>query len=123
MVPISPSLPIVHRIVGFNSGIDRFFTFILLICVQSIVGVYLGMSISAVASSPEQAFVIGPPIMITLVLFSGFYINVCTLLKARASRPSIEMRLMTSYWYRWTICPWEQDGYLTARSLSGPLKH
>ena len=68
---------VVYWMVGLNP--DRFGYFILIVMMEAVVGVSLGLAVSAIAPNTEIALALGPPTIIIALLFGGFYINVDSL--------------------------------------------
>jgi len=68
---------VVYWMVGLNP--HRFGYFILILMMEAIVGVSLGLAVSAIAPNTETALNLGPPCIIIALLFGGFYINVDSL--------------------------------------------
>ncbi len=66
---------IIYWSAGLNPGAERFLTFLLLIVLSTFVSVAMGFCISALSPSTIIANAVGPPVLIVLILFGGFYIN------------------------------------------------
>jgi ABC-type multidrug transport system permease subunit len=66
---------IVYWSVNLNTKVDRFFIFIGLISLQTIASMAFGFTVSAAAPTIVEANALGPPIVVTFILFGGFYIN------------------------------------------------
>ena len=67
---------ILYWAVGLNDNPDRFGMFLLIIILESLAALGLGLIVSSIAPTIEAANALGPPIVIVLLLFGGFYINI-----------------------------------------------
>jgi hypothetical protein len=70
---------IIYWAVGLNSDPDRFGIFLFILVLESLAALGLGMIVSVISPSVEAANALGPPIVIVLLLFGGFYINIDSL--------------------------------------------
>jgi len=70
---------LVYWIVGLHPTAVHFFRFILIIELETFLSIAIGMIISAVAKTEELAQVLGPPVLVVLILFGGFYINLTSI--------------------------------------------
>ena len=83
-VPLNILFPIIYSTiiywsVGLNSDPYRYLVFIAVIVLETHCAVATGYMISVLAPSSKAAQAFGPPILIILILFGGFYINTDTL--------------------------------------------
>ena len=62
-----------YWIVGLQPSAAHFFTFVFIVCYEALVAISLGLVISAAAPNVEAATAAGPPVMILMVLFGGYY--------------------------------------------------
>jgi len=72
---------IIYWLVGLNSQIDRFFMFLVIIIIESIVAMFMGIFVSGLSSSVEIATAIAPPLNIVFFMFAGVFINLKNLPK------------------------------------------
>ena len=70
---------IIYWAVGLNSDPGRFGIFLVILILESLAALGLGMIVSVISPSVEAANALGPPIVIVLLLFGGFYINIDSL--------------------------------------------
>jgi ABC-type multidrug transport system permease subunit len=72
---------ILYWLVGLNSQINRFFMFLLIIIIESIVAMFMGIFVSGLSPSVEIATAIAPPLNIVFFMFAGVFINLKNLPK------------------------------------------
>ena len=72
---------IIYWLVGLNpaSNPSRFFLFILIMMYTVVTGVAIGLAVGAGAGSVDAALAIGMPLLITSILFGGYYITISSL--------------------------------------------
>ena len=83
-INIIPSLTyscIIYWLVGLNTDTNpsRFFLFILIMMYTVVTGVAIGLAVSAGTGSVDAALGIGMPLLITSILFGGYYITISSL--------------------------------------------
>lgn len=67
---------VVYWIVGFNPAPDRFLSFLTLLLLTGLAAVGLGMFLASVFKNPDVARDISPIVVVLMILFGGFYVNV-----------------------------------------------
>eukprot|EP00607_Mallomonas_marina_P004883 CAMPEP_0182437988 /NCGR_PEP_ID=MMETSP1167-20130531/85430_1 /TAXON_ID=2988 /ORGANISM="Mallomonas Sp, Strain CCMP3275" /LENGTH=574 /DNA_ID=CAMNT_0024631123 /DNA_START=83 /DNA_END=1804 /DNA_ORIENTATION=+ len=83
-IPINMLSPVVlccisYFTVGLDPDPEKFFIFLLMICYLALTGVALGLAVGAAVPNVDAAQATGPPIIIIMVLFGGYYINLATI--------------------------------------------
>jgi hypothetical protein len=66
---------IIYWAVGLNPDPYRFLIFLAVVVLETQCAVALGYAISAISPDAKVAQAMGPPLLIILILFGGFYIN------------------------------------------------
>jgi len=79
-VPLNVIIPtiyatIIYWAVGLNPDPYRYLTFIAVVVLETQCAVAVGYTISAISPDAKVAQAMGPPLLIILILFGGFYIN------------------------------------------------
>lgn len=70
---------VVYWLVGLNDLPGRFFTFLLILIETGFAAIGLGMVVAAAAPNAQVATAMAPIIVVLMILFGGFYINVDSL--------------------------------------------
>jgi hypothetical protein len=70
---------IIYWSAGLNPLYDRFLLFLLIVILTTFVGISIGFCVSALAPTAIIANAVGPPLIIVMLLFGGFYINEASL--------------------------------------------
>jgi ATP-binding cassette subfamily G (WHITE) protein 2 len=97
LVPINIAYcAIVYWSVHLNPDPGRFLIFTGLILLETMVAMSLGFAISAVAPSLSVASALASPVLIVMILFGGYYINVASL------PPGSEWLIYVSF-IKWTF--------------------
>lgn len=65
----------IYFITNLRNGIDHFFIYAGLLCLEYFVGISLGMLISALIKNVEMAPRVAPAFVILFLMFSGFLLN------------------------------------------------
>lgn len=83
-VPLNVIIPtiygsIIYWAVGLNPDPYRYLTFVAIVLLETHCAVALGYAISSMAPDAKVAQAVGPPLLIVLILFGGFYINTASL--------------------------------------------
>ena len=65
-----------YFLVGLNPDPARFVIFFLIVMMHAVTGVAFGLAIGAAVPTVEVATGMGPPLMIIMVLFGGFFMYV-----------------------------------------------
>ena len=69
----------VYWMVGLNPQADRFFNFLVLLLLTGFGAIGVGMMVASAAPSATVAQAFAPIIMVLMILFGGFYINIDSL--------------------------------------------
>eukprot|EP01097_Dermamoeba_algensis_P001505 TRINITY_DN1565_c0_g1_i2.p1 TRINITY_DN1565_c0_g1~~TRINITY_DN1565_c0_g1_i2.p1 ORF type:complete len:647 (-),score=131.01 TRINITY_DN1565_c0_g1_i2:142-1992(-) len=67
---------IIYWMVGLNSDVGRFFLFLAIYCCIFNIAHALGLLISCAAPNAQVGAALGPLLVVILVLFSGFFVNI-----------------------------------------------
>lgn len=70
---------VVYWIIGLNPHPARFFSFLFILIETGFAAIGLGMFITSATGSAQLATALGPLVVVLMILFGGFYINVKSL--------------------------------------------
>ena len=70
---------VVYWLVGLNDDAGAFFRFIVILLETGFAAIGLGMLVASAAPNAQVATAFAPIIMVLMILFGGFYINVDSL--------------------------------------------
>jgi ABC-type transport system involved in multi-copper enzyme maturation permease subunit len=74
-VPVLFNALAIYFVANLRNGMDHFFIYAGLLCLEYFVGISLGMLISALIRNVEMAPRVAPAFVILFLMFSGFFLN------------------------------------------------
>ena len=74
-LPVLFNAAAIYWVANLRNGMDHFFIYAGLLCLEYFVGISLGMLISALIKNVEMAPRVAPAFVILFLMFSGFFLN------------------------------------------------